>query len=181
MDSKAKDQYERCMKRKEKVLANNTMVKFMLEKLEEAGCKVDIEKQFKCEVCPMAGAFDHYRNEMILCQNNIYSEREMGDTMAHELIHAFDHCRGHVDFSNPRHLACSEIRAANLSGDCYMWKEWLNRLNFGFQGQHSKCVKRKAARSMHAVTNGSVKEAERIIDEVWDPCFYDTAPYDKVP
>jgi hypothetical protein len=29
--------------------------------------------------------------------------------MAHELIHAFDHCRFKVDWSNLRHHACSEV------------------------------------------------------------------------
>lgn len=29
--------------------------------------------------------------------------------MAHELIHAFDHCRFKVDWNNLRHHACSEV------------------------------------------------------------------------
>lgn len=32
------------------------------------------------------------------------------------------------------HLACTEIRAANLSGDCFMAKEFFNRLNFNLKG-----------------------------------------------
>jgi hypothetical protein len=36
----------------------------------------------------------------------------MEDVITHELIHALDHCRGKVNFSDPRHLACTEIRAA---------------------------------------------------------------------
>lgn len=33
----------------------------------------------------------------------------------HELIHMYDNCVGEVDFQNIEHLACSEIRAANLT------------------------------------------------------------------
>merc|ERR1719272_446361 len=115
----------------------------------------------------MAGAFDAVRNEVVLCQNMIRSEREMTDVLTHELIHAYDHCRGKVDFNNPRHLACTEIRAASLSGDCKMWKEWLNRLNFGLQGHHMECVKRKASMSMSAVTDNNPETARKYIDEVW--------------
>ena len=41
-------------------------------------------------------------------------------TLTHELVHAYDHCRAYVDWSNCVHHACSEVRAANLSGDCKM-------------------------------------------------------------
>lgn len=34
----------------------------------------------------------------------------MEDTLAHELVHAFDHCRFKVDWGNLRHHACSEVR-----------------------------------------------------------------------
>ena len=47
----------------------------------------------------------------MLCQNNIISEREMADVMTHELVHAYDNCRGKVDFTNLKHLACTEVRA----------------------------------------------------------------------
>ncbi len=46
--------------------------------------------------------------------------------LAHELIHVFDECRANVDWNNLNHHACSEVRAANLSGDCW-WKGELMR------------------------------------------------------
>ena len=36
------------------------------------------------------------------------------NVLAHEFVHAFDYCRAKVDFENLEHLACTEIRAANL-------------------------------------------------------------------
>eukprot|EP00041_Stephanoeca_diplocostata_P032957 m.1075344 g.1075344 ORF g.1075344 m.1075344 type:complete len:199 (+) comp24239_c1_seq4:191-787(+) len=181
MDAKAQTEYETCMSRKDKACNKSAFVRFMLEHLERVGCRVDVAKHFVCEPCPMLGAFDAERNEVVLCQNNIVSERDMADVMTHELIHAFDHCRGKVDFKNLEHLACTEIRAANLSGDCFMWKEWFNRLNFGLKGQQAKCVRRKAARSIVAITDGDYDKAYEAIDKVWDTCYHNTEPFDRVP
>lgn len=48
--------------------------------------------------------------QIVLCQNNIRQQSHMNRVVAHELIHAFDHCRAHVDwFKNVKHLACSEV------------------------------------------------------------------------
>lgn len=102
-------------------------------------------------------------SQIVLCQNNINQQSHMNRVVTHELIHAFDHCRAHVDwFNNYRHLACSEvnplvlhyfllcteqnsylfifltpsfqIRASNLSGDCDFSSE-VARFNFGLK-QH---------------------------------------------
>jgi inner membrane protease ATP23 len=39
--------------------------------------------------------------------------------MAHELIHAFDHCRFKVDWNNLRHHACSEVSLLEGASACY--------------------------------------------------------------
>ena len=153
----------------------------MVKALENAGCKVDPERHFTCESCPLNGAFDAHENEVVLCANNIYSEGHMTDVVTHELIHAFDHCRGKVDFKDPRHLACTEIRAANLSGDCFWAKETFNRLQLGFKKHQQDCVRRRARRSVEAVTGISEAEANAAIDDVWDVCFNDTTPFDRIP
>jgi len=35
--------------------------------------------------------------------------------LTHEMIHMFDYCNNDMDFRNVDHLACTEIRAANLA------------------------------------------------------------------
>lgn len=60
----------------------------------------------------------------------------MNETLTHELVHSYDHCRAHVDWNDLKHLACSEIRAANLSGECFFWKENFARLKFGWKKHH---------------------------------------------
>ncbi|XP_076862560.1 mitochondrial inner membrane protease ATP23 homolog isoform X2 [Brachyhypopomus gauderio] len=105
----------------------------------------------------------------------------MNRVVTHELIHAFDHCRAHVDwFNNFKHLACSEIRAANLSGECSFTNE-LSRLNFGLNQQHQECVRRCALRSILAVRKISREKAEKVLDEVFDSCFHDHTPFGRIP
>jgi len=53
---------------------------------------------------------------------------QVPNTVAHEMIHAYDDARARLDWTNLVHHACTEIRAANLSGDCSFWRE-VNRAN----------------------------------------------------
>ncbi|XP_042593696.1 mitochondrial inner membrane protease ATP23 homolog [Cyprinus carpio] len=101
----------------------------------------------------------------------------MNRVVTHKLIHAFDHCRARVDWFNSfRHLACSEIRAASLSGDCSFVNE-ISRFNFGLKEHHQVCVRGRALRSILAVCKVSREEAELVVDEVFDSCFHDHAPF----
>lgn len=40
--------------------------------------------------------------------------------LLHEMIHMFDYCRNKLDVKNIHHLACTEIRAANLAHCSFM-------------------------------------------------------------
>ena len=80
--------------------------------------------------------------QIVLCENNIYSQGHMNDTLTHELVHSYDHCRAHVDWDNLQHLACSEIRAANVSGECFFWKENFARFKFGWKKHHQVRMER---------------------------------------
>lgn len=97
------------------------------------------------------------------------------------MVHWFDHCRFLVDWSNLRHHACSEIRAASLSGDCGFGREFQRRI-YGFKLQHQNCVKRRAVLSIlvNPACGGDREKAERTVDEVFESCFGDTRPFDEV-
>nr|XP_042119151.1 mitochondrial inner membrane protease ATP23 homolog isoform X4 [Peromyscus maniculatus bairdii] len=113
-------------------------VKLLLDAMKHSGCAVDPGRHFSCEDCDgnVSGGFDASTSQIVLCQNNIRNEAHMSRVVTHELIHAFDHCRAHVHwFTNVRHLACSEIRAASLSGDCSLVNE-IFRLHFGLKQHH---------------------------------------------
>ncbi|XP_029350877.1 mitochondrial inner membrane protease ATP23 homolog [Echeneis naucrates] len=157
--------------------------KLLLSAMKSSGCKTLKDRHFSCEDCDgtVSGGFDAASSQIVLCQNNIHQQSHMNRVVAHELIHAFDHCRAHVDwFNNFRHLACSEIRAANLSGDCSFNNE-VARFNFGVKQHHQECVRGRALRSILAVRKISKEEAEKIVNEVFDTCFNDHAPFGRIP
>ncbi|KAJ0047463.1 hypothetical protein NL108_000918, partial [Boleophthalmus pectinirostris] len=112
--------------------------KLLLGAMKNSGCQVFKSRHFSCEDCDgtVSGGFDAASSQIVLCQNNINRQSHMNRVVTHELIHAFDHCRANVDwFNNYRHLACSEIRAANLSGECSFSNE-LWRFQFGLKKHH---------------------------------------------
>ncbi|XP_073507958.1 mitochondrial inner membrane protease ATP23 homolog isoform X1 [Phyllobates terribilis] len=141
------------------------------------------ERHFSCEECDgkVGGGFDSSTSEIVICQNNINDQRTMNRMLTHELIHAYDHCRAQVDFlSNIRHLACTEIRAASLSGDCSLGNE-MSRFKFGVKQHHQTCVRDRAVRSIVAARKFSQETAEKAVDEVFDSCFNDREPFGRIP
>ncbi|XP_069908634.1 mitochondrial inner membrane protease ATP23 homolog isoform X7 [Oryctolagus cuniculus] len=166
-----------------RTLEKNPYVKLLLDAMKHSGCAVNTDRHFSCEDCHghVSGGFDASTSQIVLCQNNIRSEAHMSRVVTHELIHAFDHCRAHVHwFSNVRHLACSEVRAANLSGDCSLVNE-LFRLRFGLKQHHQTCVRDRAILSILAVRNISKEVAQKAVAEVFESCFNDLEPFGRIP
>lgn len=91
---------------------------------------------------------------------------QVNSTIIHELIHAYDECYHNANQNDCYKLACTEIRAAKLSGDCDFTKEFW-RLNF--KGLES-CVRRRAKKAMQACD-------KRIVDQVFDKCFNQNDPF----
>uniref|UniRef100_A0A0F8ALI9 Mitochondrial inner membrane protease ATP23 n=1 Tax=Larimichthys crocea TaxID=215358 RepID=A0A0F8ALI9_LARCR len=175
--------HHRCQFMLQVAVDSSPYAKLLLNAMKSSGCKVLKDRHFSCEDCDgtVSGGFDAISSQIVLCQNNISQQSHMTRVVTHELIHAFDHCRAHVDwFNNYRHLACSEIRAANLSGDCTFSNE-AARFNFGLKEHHQECVRDRALRSILALRNISRQEAEKIVDEVFDTCFNDHAPFGRIP
>jgi inner membrane protease ATP23 len=69
-----------------------------------------------CESGSMLGGFDPNYG-IVLCSNERLSKRETEDTIAHELVHAYDWLRFKIDNTNPQHVACAEVRALNHQDD----------------------------------------------------------------
>lgn len=140
-------------------------------------------EQIACEPCiAQKGGFQPGQGVKI-CSNQVVKTAEVEKTLMHELVHAFDHCRFKVDWSNKKHHACSEIRAASLSGECGWWREY-KAGNTGLTNiakHHQECVRRRAARSVAA--NPAVKskeEADFLVNAVFDSCFQDTRPFERI-
>lgn len=167
------------------------IVKFMLESLEKSGCKFGPEN-LQCLSCTSdrAGGFALDAGVVLLCANKLNSRKHVQDTIVHELIHAFDHCTVEMEPGNCAHYACTEIRAASLSGDCKFTRE-LSRGNFGVAMQHQRCVRRRAALALNAIpgcsgvstdpkTGEEYSVAEETVNRVFEKCFKDTSPFDDI-
>ncbi|PSC73865.1 mitochondrial inner membrane protease ATP23 [Micractinium conductrix] len=121
------------------------------------------------------------RSPMVKFMIDKMDEIEINHALTHELVHAYDHCRGkNLDWTNCQHHACSEIRAAALSGDCDFKMELL-RGNVAVQGQFQKCVRRRAELSVSMNPYCKGTKAAAAVDSVFEGCFADTAPFDRIP
>jgi inner membrane protease ATP23 len=125
--------------------------------------------------------------QIFLCQNHVMNQTHVNQSLIHELIHAIDLCRTNMDpIHNCIHMACTEIRAENLSGECNMGRELMHYSSrimndaAGLKGHGAKCVKRRAVLSVKANPN-CVDRAEEYVDVAFDRCFKDTYPFDRHP
>ncbi|PMD19545.1 hypothetical protein NA56DRAFT_575395 [Hyaloscypha hepaticicola] len=149
------------------------------------------EKNVRCRRCPtrrtedggfvrQGGGFspDH---GILICANEMRDRKHLEDTLAHEMVHAWDHLRWKVDWADLRHAACTEIRASSLSGECRFMREFWTRNNWKLTQQHQNCVRTRAVKSVMArpACKDDV-QAVKVVNEVWDSCFSDTRPFDEI-
>ncbi|KAG0234456.1 Mitochondrial inner membrane protease atp23 [Mortierella sp. GBA43] len=154
-------------------------VRFMMNNLAKAGCPLS-KNMLQCAPCDItkSGGFskDH---GILLCSSGFFSQKHQEHTMIHEMIHMYDHCVFNVDWDNLRHHACSEVRAAALSGDCN-WSREFKRGIYTFTKQHQECVKRRAILSVEGNPScPSRAAAERAVNAVFESCYNDTRPFDE--
>ncbi|CED83998.1 metalloprotease atp23 [Phaffia rhodozyma] len=177
---KEEAEWTQCEKWKSYTMKWDPSVVFILKHLSLSGCPTTAAS-IHCAPCDntKAGGFSSDLG-VLLCQNRLVDKAHMGDTLSHELIHMYDHCKFNVDWTNLRHHACSEIRAANLSGDCAWWQEF-KRGHYETTNAQAKCVRRRAILSVEAnPACPSRKAAEEAVDDVWDSCKPDTRPFDRL-
>ena len=119
--------------------------------------------------------------EIYLCQEHVTGPKHAQTILAHELIHAIDMCRSKMDpLHNCLHLACTEIRAENLSGECNFWWEVLRGKLDSYLGHGKECVRRRALDSVKANPHCSTR-AEDYVDAAMERCYKDTFPFERHP
>ncbi|CAG9770592.1 unnamed protein product [Ceutorhynchus assimilis] len=160
-------------------IKESPLVRLMLGALKSSGCAIDIRRHISCEKCApnVSGGFDPILNQVVICHNNTFKESAIQGVLTHELIHMFDYCRNNLDFKNLDHLACTEIRAANLV-HCSFVSAWLNGDTsiFKFRDTHQYCVRNKALSSMLAVRDVTREQAMEAIERVFSKCYNDLEP-----
>ena len=190
---KTKTLREECLTRRDIAIQRDPTVKFMIEKIEALGCKLPTSF-FECQECPpnIRGGFvppsvdvstgKRDPAKIALCDTGFpEGQNGVNITLAHELIHAYDHCRAKIKWDSCVQHACTEVRAANLSGDCSFHREFVGRGQYSFKGQGQKCVKRRALLSVMGNPNCDEIKAKMAVDKVFDVCYQDTAPFEYAP
>ncbi|KAG6364410.1 hypothetical protein INS49_006011 [Diaporthe citri] len=185
----------RCEQYRDWLFAYSPTVRFLNDKIAELNHGQGMTPaNVLCRRCParltaglqverQSGGFEPAHG-ILVCANEVRNRGHLEDTLAHEMVHAYDQLRFEVDFRGERDLrqaACTEIRASMLSGECRWTREVLTRGNYTLTEQFQNCVRRRAVQSM--IARPWVKDdvqAVKVVNEVWDSCFSDTRPFDEV-
>lgn len=167
----------KCEHRVYDCLKTNRLVRLMMSALKNSGCPIDIRRHIACEPCDksVTGGYDPVMNQIVVC--NETSKNIVPGVLAHEMIHMFDYCVHKVDFKNIDHVACTEIRAANLTHCSFMSAFMQGDVTpFNFKNLHQDCVKTKALHSILAVRDVTEEEAVAVIERVFPKCYADLEP-----
>ena len=112
-----------CDQWRDYLFAYSPMIRFMSSKIGDLNGRLDAEN-VQCRRCPtrrvvgedgqvqyvrQGGGFspDH---GILICANEMRNRGHLEDTLAHEMVHAWDHLRWKVDWADLRHAACTEVR-----------------------------------------------------------------------
>jgi inner membrane protease ATP23 len=119
--------------------------------------------------------------EIFLCQQHLLIEGQAHRVIAHELVHAVDTCRTKMDPQrNCIHLACTEIRAENLSSECNFINELMRIGPHSLRKHGQDCVKRRAVLSVGSHPRCRDR-AEEYVDAAMGRCYKDIFPFERHP
>ncbi|KAK5990229.1 Mitochondrial inner membrane protease ATP23 [Cladobotryum mycophilum] len=184
---------KRCDDYRDWLFTYSPLIRFMSGKIADLNGRLD-PSNVVCRRCParleddgqvhrQSGGFSP-NHGILLCANEIRDRKHLEDTLAHEMVHAWDHLRWKVDWTGDKdlkHAACTEIRASMLSGECRWTREAFTRGNWSLTQQFQHCVRTRAIQSVMARPRCKDDvQATKVVNEVWDSCFSDTRPFDEV-
>jgi Peptidase M76 family len=153
-----------CRRIRSKALQDDLTIHIILVEMVVLKCKLP-NPGCAC-TCPGktgAGYTDLPTGQVTLCTDQIDNERELIEVLRHEYIHSLDSCRKKYRPQTGKEAACSEIRAAVLSGECN--KGGGQR---GGDETFAQCVRDVALR---ALKQGLWLPAETYLDQAWPECF----------
>lgn len=112
---------KRCDEHRDWLFQYSPVVRFLSQKIGDLNGRLDASNVV-CRRCParldehgqvhrQSGGFspDH---GILLCANEIRDRKHLEDTLAHEMVHAWDHLRWKVDWTGDKdlkHAACTEV------------------------------------------------------------------------
>ncbi|KAG5940555.1 hypothetical protein E4U59_002350 [Claviceps monticola] len=112
---------KRCEKHLKWLFNYSPVIRFLSDKVKDLDGKLD-ESNIFCRRCPsrlhengsvsrQAGGFDPNYG-ILICANEMRNRGHLEDTVAHEMMHAWDHLRWKVDWTGDKdlkHAACTEV------------------------------------------------------------------------
>jgi inner membrane protease ATP23 len=101
---------KRCEDQRDWLLKQSPVIRFMRDQIRNLGADLN-EENMRCRRCTTAqlGGFDANYG-ILLCANELATRDRVEETMAHEMVHAYDHLRWKVNPDNMKHQACTEVR-----------------------------------------------------------------------
>lgn len=174
-----------CNEYRDWMLEYSPSVKFMMDhinKLTKNQEKILDKTNILCDTCDdQKGGGFHPQVGILLCSNWIRNKWQLEDILTHELIHVYDYLKFDIDLQNLNHHACTEIRASMLSGECRIFQEIKKTGLANFGTKFQDCIKRRATLSVSANPKcQSIDQAEKVVNTVWQSCFNDTRPFERV-
>mmetsp|Transcript_26310 Transcript_26310/g.52609 ORF Transcript_26310/g.52609 Transcript_26310/m.52609 type:complete len:196 (-) Transcript_26310:68-655(-) len=176
----------KCVTMLEYAVTKNENIQKLIDGIEGLGCTIP-KNFFTCRNCDaeITGGFkvadshtkkDEYQPQVVLCENHIIERETFENTIAHELVHAYDVCRTNLDFKNCAQHACTEIRASSLSNECSVVHEAFRGTLSRFGGGQKDCVQRRAVMSLKMNPNCQAV-AEQAVKEAFEKCYADEMPF----
>lgn len=117
---------KRCEDYRNWLFSYSPVVRFLQGKIGDLNGRLDASNVV-CRRCParlqddghvhrQSGGFSP-NHGILLCANEIRDRKHLEDTLAHEMVHAWDHLRWNVDWTGDKdlkHAACTEVRISNM-------------------------------------------------------------------
>jgi inner membrane protease ATP23 len=107
---------QRCDANRDWALRHSPIVTFLREQCAGLGGDLSAEN-IRCRPCraTVLGGFDPDYG-IVLCSDQLStrSRKDVEDTLAHEMVHAYDYLRFKLDRNDKRHAACTEVGRLSL-------------------------------------------------------------------
>ena len=184
---KSQNKEQKCRQQLEYSVVNDTRVHKLVDAIEALGCPIP-KNFFSCRSCdeavsggfcvPQGNPKIPYEPKILMCDTEMDAVT-FQNTVVHELVHAYDNCKMKIKHENCLQHACTEIRAASLSGECNYWQEF-QRGNRNIAAGGKECVQRRARMSLESNPHCKDVAMDAVLAS-WDFCSKQKEPLGEWP
>jgi len=144
------------------LFANSPIIRFMRHNIQLLGHDIN-ETNVRCRRCEtrQSGGFDPEYG-ILICANQLRNRGHLEDTMAHEMVHAWDYLR--FQYNDPkdlRHAACTEVRSDDTGHKrvlmCGRFERRRFRESAGLEGSSSRGDSGTSHSNSRSVSGGGLR------------------------